>query len=513
MAVAGSELARQRWISLQRTELENFFTRYRNASILLLVLFAQVLGLAVQVKRTSEAGTTRLMRLWVVNAITPIEKGLVDTSQGVRSVWRNYLYLRGVRHENRDLRDQIERMRIEQVRLSEDAAQARRLQALLGFKEQFIGQTRAAQVIGTSGSDQSRVLYIDKGADDGIRPDMAVITPDGIVGKVLRVFRGSSQVLMINDPSSGVGGILEKSRLQGILQGTASGETMLRYIMSDEKVERGERILTSGGDHIFPKGLPIGEVVQANPGGDLFLNIRVRPAANLGRLEEVLVVTEVAESSPAATAEASGPVRAADILAQRLPSVPQKSPAAASSAAGPASTPPTPKPGTAAAVPGAALPGVAKPAGAASTAAAEPGTVAVAPKPATAKPASSVTPAASSTGSTTVNPADKKATTSTAPTAKPPSGMAGTPATQPASTQSPAAAVNTGKPAPSGPSANGSPTGTDSPAAATKPATPKPAAGVNAAQKPKPQATDSATQPVKPSGTSPQTSPAEEGSR
>jgi len=178
--------------------VENFFTRYRNAGILVLLLFAQVVGLAVQVKRTTESGGTRLIRFWVVSAITPLEKALVNTNLGVRNVWRNYFYLRGVRRENRELKEQIERLRIEQVRLSEDAAQARRLQALLGFKEQYIAQTVAAQVIGSSGSDQSHVIYIDKGSNNGIKPDMAVITPDGIVGKVLRVVHASSQVLLIN---------------------------------------------------------------------------------------------------------------------------------------------------------------------------------------------------------------------------------------------------------------------------------------------------------------------------
>ena len=305
--------------------MENFFTRYRNAGILVLLLFAQVVGLAVQVKRTSESGSTSLIRFWVVSAITPLEKALVNTNQGIRNIWRNYFYLRGVRRENRELKEQIERLRIEQVRLSEDAAQARRLQALLGFKEQYVAQTVAAQVIGSSGSDQSHVIYIDKGSNDGIKPDMAVITPDGIVGKVLRVVHSSAQVLLINDPSSGVGAILQSSRLQGILQGTAAGEVMLRYVMSDEKVTTGEQVLTSGGDRIFPKGLPVGTVQQTNPGSDLFLNIRVKPAADLSRLEEVLVVSKVVENTPS-TSEPSAPLRAADILGERLPSVPPKPP-------------------------------------------------------------------------------------------------------------------------------------------------------------------------------------------
>ena len=327
--------------------MENFFSRYRNASLLVLLLVAQVVGLGVQVRRSTETGGTRLIRFWVVSGITPIEKTLVNASHGIRYVWRNYFYLRGVRQENRDLKAQVEQLRIEQVRLSEDAAQAHRLQALLAFKEQFISQTVPAQVIGTSGSDQSHVVYIDKGSNDGIKPDMAVITPDGIVGKVLRVFHSSAQVLLINDSSSGVGAILESSRLQGILQGTAAGETMLKYIMSDEKVATGERVLTSGGDRIFPKGLTIGAVQQTNPGSDLFLNIRIKPAADLSRLEEVLVITKVAETNPK-TMELSGSVRAADILAERLPSVPPK-PAAASSAAAGKAQPTATKPASGAA--------------------------------------------------------------------------------------------------------------------------------------------------------------------
>ena len=334
--------------------MENVLARYRNTTILVAVLFAQIIGLAVQVKKPTEAGPMRLIRYWVVSAITPLERAVVSTGRGVRSLWSDYVYLRGVRTENRALKEQIDRMRIEEVRLKQDADQARRLQALLAFKEQFISQTVAAQVIGSSGSELSRVLYIDKGSADGIQPDMAVISPDGIIGKVLRVFHNSSQVLEISDQSSGVGAILEKSRLQGILKGVGSGEISMQYVMSDEKVEPGERVLTSGGDRIFPKGLPIGTVTAATPGRDLFLNIHVQPAANLGRLEEVLVITRIVEREPDA-AEPSGPVRAADILAQRLPTVPKKEqPAAATTTpqstpagAAPRTPPPKPQAGTA----------------------------------------------------------------------------------------------------------------------------------------------------------------------
>jgi rod shape-determining protein MreC len=304
--------------------VDNIINRHRNLSILAVVLFAQILGLAVQVKKGTDQGSSRLIRVWAVSAVSPIEKAAVHGTRWFHDAWHNYAYLRGVRRENRELREEIERMRLEQVRMSEDASQARRLQTLLGFKEQFISETMAAQVISTTGSDFSRGVFIDKGSHDGVKPDMPVITTDGIVGKVFRVYPTSALVLEINDPSSGAAVILEKSRLQGILKGSPSGETFVANIMADEKIEPGERILTSGGDRVYPKGMAVGTVSRVNPSGT-FLNIEVKPAAQLSRLEEVLVITKVVEKTPN-MADQVGPVRAIDILAQRLPSVPPPKP-------------------------------------------------------------------------------------------------------------------------------------------------------------------------------------------
>jgi rod shape-determining protein MreC len=320
--------------------MESVLGRYRNLTILVGVLFLQVLGLAVQVKRSANAEHTRLIRIWAVGAITPFERGLVWAQNGSNNLWHNYFFLRGVRAENRQLKEQIEQMRLEQVRLSEDATQAHRLQSLLAFKEQYIAKTVPAQVIGSSGSDLSRSIYIDKGENAGLKPDMAVITAGGIVGKVWIVYPSTSLVLMINDQSSGVGTMVEKTRLQGVVRGTPDGELILDRVMSDESVSPGETLLSSGGDRIFPKGLPVGIVSKVSPGKEMFLNIHVKPAADLSRVEEVLVVTDKQEREP--LAESGGTMRAADILAQRLPSVPDK-PAA------PAVQPGTSQPATAAA--------------------------------------------------------------------------------------------------------------------------------------------------------------------
>ena len=328
--------------------MENLIHRHRNATALVTVLFLQILALAIQIKRPAdpakpEAGSIRLIRVWMVTAITPFERGFVNVAGLSRNLWTGYLDLRGVRQENRALREEMERMRIEQAQTRETASQGQRLQALLGFKQQFISETLAAQVLGSSGSDRSRILYLDKGSNEGVKEDMAVITPEGVVGKVLRADRNSSQVLVINDATSGAGAVLEKSRLQGVVTGSDVGELRMRYVMVDEKVEVGERVLTSGGDHIYPKGLPLGTVAAVKPGSDLFFEIRVAPAARLNRLEEVLIVTRIAEQIPPTEAREATPRRAAEILSQRLPGLPPKTADAAAAGTRPPSGGPPPQ--------------------------------------------------------------------------------------------------------------------------------------------------------------------------
>jgi rod shape-determining protein MreC len=314
--------------------MDTFMGRYRNVTILAAAIFIQILGLAIQVKRSTENESSRLIRVWAVSAITPVEKAIVTVQTGASDLWHSYFYLRGVRQENRQLKEQIEQLQLEQVRLQQDANQAHRLQTLLGFKEQFISKTLAAQVIGSSGSEQSRLVYLDKGSRDGIQQDMAVISADSVVGRVISVFRNTSQVLLINDQTSGVGAILEQSRVLGVMQGKASGGLVIDKIMVDEDIKPGDKVLTSGGDLIFPKGLLIGTVSKIDKGPE-FLQISVKPAAKLDRLEEVLVILKKEEHEPAVPGV---PLRAADILAQRLPSVPDKPPAPTSNTVGSTAT-------------------------------------------------------------------------------------------------------------------------------------------------------------------------------
>jgi rod shape-determining protein MreC len=391
--------------------MERVISRHRAVSILVVVLFAQIIGLAVQVRRPAEGRSVRLIRIWTMAAISPVEKGVLGIGKLFHNLWSGYIYLHGARKENEALKQELEQIRLQQVRDREDASQARRLQALLAFKEQFVAQTVAAQVIGTGAGEQSRVIYLDRGSGDGVKPDMAVVTAGGIVGKTTRVISGSSaQVLLINDQLSGVGAMLEKSRLQGIVNGTPSGTLVMQYVMSDEKVEPGELVLASGGDRVFPKGMRIGRVKSVTRGTGVFYNIELQPAADLGRLEEVLIITRLEQRTP--DVQAAGATRASDILAERLPTVPPPPKTDAEGNPLPAANQPKPAPGAANAPP--------TPNGLQSSSAAPPQP----PKPKKVKPVTppsdTATPQASGDQATATQPGGANAAPGEAATPKPP---------------------------------------------------------------------------------------------
>jgi rod shape-determining protein MreC len=324
--------------------MESFFSRFRNSLVLIAIVLAQVIALAMQVQRpvsgfnpgeAPDGHKVTLMRRWIGAAVTPFERLLHGSSLRVRAVWNDYIDLRHTRQQNQALRDDVWRLREEQAAFAEDAAQGRRLQALLTFKEKYITSTVAAQVIGTSGSDRSRMVTIDKGADYKLAPEQAVITPDGLVGKVRDVFPHSAQVLLINDATSGAGVILTATRIRGILRGTVDGRLEINNLTADSRIKPGEQVVTSGGDMVFPRGVPVGVVESIAP--DLkhqpYTEIVIKPVVSLERLEEVLVITGTSSALPPAaqqdaataegiaTANAEASKRAADLIAEKLPSL------------------------------------------------------------------------------------------------------------------------------------------------------------------------------------------------
>jgi rod shape-determining protein MreC len=287
-------------------------SRHRSLTLLAGALAVQLLLLAVQIKRAHQV---RLIRVWAVELVMPLGRAATWTTGGIRGVWTHYIDLRHLRAENDQLQTEMDRLKLRNATLEGRAAEAARLSALLGFRQEHADVPMiAARVIGVSPDTTSRIVFLNRGSHDGIRPDMGVITPDGVVGKILAVFPDTSQVLLLNDKVSGVGALLADTRTQGPVVGDGGPTLSMEYVTNDAKVVAGETILTSGEDQIFPKDLPVGTVVKAQkkPHGS-FQQIVVQPAAHLDRLEEVLVLMsrqEFASPPKPATSAAGAPSNA-----------------------------------------------------------------------------------------------------------------------------------------------------------------------------------------------------------
>lgn len=274
------------------------FFRHRNLVILTGILFAQLSLLAYQSRQNQDIAPIRYGTILV---IAPLQKSFHVITSAVQGLWWGYIDLRKVRRTSQDLARELNDLKMANQRLQNEAGQARRLQALLDFRQEQPSRAVAAQVIGSTATGTSRLLLIDKGQDAGLRPDLPVIVPDGVVGKVLYVFPHAAQILLLTDSSSGIACLLENSRAHGILKGKNTTLGELVFVPKNEPVVMGEKVLTSGEDGIFPKGLPVGTVVSWQP-GSTFWEIAIQPLARLNHLEEVLVVLrepgEVVSTAP-----------------------------------------------------------------------------------------------------------------------------------------------------------------------------------------------------------------------
>ena len=280
--------------------VDNILSRHRSLALLAATVLAQVMLLAYQIKREHDV---RLIRYWTVEAVTPTGRAGTWGFGKIAGVWRNYFALHGARIENQQLRAQLGEVELRNRELESQAAEAQRLTVLLDFREAHPeAQVLAAQVIDASADPASQTIYINRGEQDRVRKNMGVITPDGIVGKVVEVYPSRSEVLMITDRDSGVGVLLADTRTHGVVKGGGDFVARLDYVVNDEKVHKGETVLTSGEDRIFPKDLLVGTVDDFKAGNP-FQVIHVQTAARLDRLEDVLVLLTQQQLTPKKAAE------------------------------------------------------------------------------------------------------------------------------------------------------------------------------------------------------------------
>ncbi|HZU27448.1 MAG TPA: rod shape-determining protein MreC [Bryobacteraceae bacterium] len=268
--------------------MDFLLNRYRNLSVLLVAILSQLALLAYQVKT---GGDVRLIRFWAISAVTPLAR-LIDTGRSsVSNFFRDYFVLLDVREANKRMKAELERVEMENQYLRAELSTADRATALAIFQKTSPSKTLAARVIGNTTDSGAKAVIVDRGSISGVQKGMAVITPEGIVGKVISVYPTASYVLLITDPSFAAGVVSQKNHVHGTLKGQGHSTVVIDYVQNEQPVEEGEWFLTSGDDLIFPRGIPAGQVVVVKP-GKARKEIYLTPSGLQNGLEDVLIIVE-----------------------------------------------------------------------------------------------------------------------------------------------------------------------------------------------------------------------------
>ncbi len=256
------------------------------ASILFLALSLYTLTAGIR-----GAGEAVIVKRFIHAVVAPVQYYLVSGGERVGEIWKGYIELVDVREENQRLKAEIRRLLLENERLREEAMAVARLKRYLEFKRTSPFALTAVRVIGRDPSLWSASVLVDKGKEDGIVKGLPAITPEGVVGRVIEAYKGSSRVLLITDPSSAVDGMIQRSRVRGIVKGKGRDRLELVYVAKEADVKVGDVVITSGLSGIFPKGLPIGVVTEVSQGRDTFFkHVEVKPKVEMERVEELLIV-------------------------------------------------------------------------------------------------------------------------------------------------------------------------------------------------------------------------------
>jgi rod shape-determining protein MreC len=271
--------------------MESLLNRYRSITVLLLVIFAQLVLLAVQVKNDQNVS---VIRSWTVTAVSPAARILEWGRHSSVGFVRNYVLLRDAGEENRNLQSEVGRLKVENVFLKNELNLADRAKALQSFAARVPSKTLAATVFMSAAGSDSNAVFVDRGSLSGVERGMGVVTPDGIVGKVLRVNAMSSMVGLISDQDFAAGVTTQGGQVRGILKGQGKPMCKVDYVPFEDKIAPGDLLFTSGDDHIFPRGFPVGVVKSvSNNNGQSFKDILAEPSGlRHGVPEDVLIIIE-----------------------------------------------------------------------------------------------------------------------------------------------------------------------------------------------------------------------------
>jgi rod shape-determining protein MreC len=261
--------------------------RQRPGVVLGAALLLHVVLISAQV---NTASGIPILQVVTFGGFAELQRATMATVNGVRGMWTGYIALQRVRDENAELKQQLQAL---QVRLQQERAEAQRtdnLRQLLELRERANLDTVAAEVIAGPADPDFRTVTIDKGSSDGLATDMAVISPAGVVGRLILPSRRASKVQLLIDRNAAAGALIERTRVQGVVMGLGDGTLKMQYVPGTADVKTGDLVVTSGIDGIYPKGFVIGTIDHADRGLGAYHEITVRPAADFARLEEVLIV-------------------------------------------------------------------------------------------------------------------------------------------------------------------------------------------------------------------------------
>lgn len=261
--------------------------RERTGYLFIAVIVGHIVLISAQVN--TERGVP-MLEVVTFGTFAEVQRGATRMIGGVRTSWDDYLALQSVRSDNEQLRNEVAQLQVALQQQRALAQQSQTLVDLLKLREATQLDTVAAGVIAGSASPDFRTLTIDKGSSDALRPDMAVIAPAGVVGRIITPSARAAKVQLLIDRNAAAGAIVERSRAQGVVEGTG-GSLLLNYVSGTADVQKGDVVSTSGIDGIYPKGFVIGQIESVERAAGAFGAIVIRPAVDFSSIEAVLVVT------------------------------------------------------------------------------------------------------------------------------------------------------------------------------------------------------------------------------
>ncbi|MFZ3209120.1 MAG: rod shape-determining protein MreC [Geobacteraceae bacterium] len=264
--------------------------KYRRRLLFGLVMFAALIFYSLNLKDKEHAN---FIERGALRFMAPLQVGVTEMDRAMEHIWADYVDLLNVRKENKRLMESLKALN---ARLQEDREALlanERLKKLLDLKDTLRAPLVAAVVIGEDSSPWFKTILIDRGERDGLREGMPVVASEGVVGQLVKVAPETSRVILLTDHASAIAGVIQRSRARGVARGKGNDRCALEFTLREEEVKVGDLLVTSGMGGVFPKGLPIGEVTMVKKGEyGIFQAIEVRPAVNINRLEEVLVLIQ-----------------------------------------------------------------------------------------------------------------------------------------------------------------------------------------------------------------------------